>query len=72
MTYEVNHWRRPEKHPDVIVFGHIHKATLKKNRNALQVCPGSATFPNYKCELGTVALLTVNSSKTEAKIIQLS
>ncbi len=71
VKYEVNHWRRPEKYPDVIVFGHIHKPALENDKDALQVCPGSATFPNYKCEPGTVALLTVNSGKAEAKIIQL-
>ncbi|MFC1943127.1 YfcE family phosphodiesterase [Chloroflexota bacterium] len=64
-------WGRPEKHPDVIVFGHTHRATVENGGNALQVNPGSATFPNYKCELGTVALLTVSSGKAEARIIQL-
>jgi putative phosphoesterase len=71
VKYEVNHWRRPEKYPDVVIFGHTHKAVLEKGSGVLRVSPGSATFPNYKCELGTVALLTVNSGNTEAKIIQL-
>ena len=71
VKFAVNHWRRPEKHPDIIVFGHTHKATMGNGRNTLRICPGSATFPDYKYEPGTVALLTVNSGKTEAKIIQL-
>ncbi len=57
--------------PDVIVFGHTHHATLEKKEDLLLVSPGSATFPHYKLELGTVGLLTVNSGKAEAQIIQL-
>ncbi len=70
-NFEVKIWNRPEKHPEVIVFGHTHEASLKRGRGILQVNPGSATFPHYKWELGTVALLAVNSGKTEAQIIQL-
>lgn len=57
--------------PDVIVFGHTHAASLEKKDHLLLVGPGSATFPNYKLELGTVGLLTVHSGKAEAQIIQL-
>jgi putative phosphoesterase len=57
--------------PDVIVFGHTHQATVENHQGVLQVNPGSPTFPGYRLALGTVALLTVNSGKAEAKIIQL-
>lgn len=57
--------------PDVIVFGHTHQASLKNDNGILEVNPGSATFPHYKVELGTVGLLTINSGKAEAQIIQL-
>jgi len=57
--------------PDAIVFGHTHKATLEHIQGILQVNPGSPTFPHYSLQLGTVGLLTVNSGKVEAKIIQL-
>ena len=60
-----------ESAPDVIVFGHAHEASLEKKEDVLLVNPGSPTFPHYKRELGTVALLTVNSGKAEAQIIQL-
>ena len=57
--------------PDVIVFGHTHAPVLEKKDSLLLVSPGSATFPNYKNELGTVGLLEINSGKAEAQIIQL-
>ncbi len=66
-----NRWDGTEKPPDVIVFGHTHQSALQNRDGILQVSPGSATFPDYKNELGTVGLLTVNSGKAEAKIIQL-
>jgi len=57
--------------PGVIVFGHTHKATLEKHQGILHVNPGSPTFPSYNLKLGTVGLLTVNSGRVEAEIIQL-
>jgi len=60
-----------KKPPDVIVFGHTHKATLEKKEDILLVNPGSATFPDYQYRLGTVGLLTINSGKAEAQIVQL-
>ena len=60
-----------ETRPDVIVFGHTHQSSLQHYQGILQINPGSATFPHYRLELGTVGLLTVNSGKAEAQIIQL-
>ena len=68
---EVWYWDDHEKPPDVIVFGHSHEATLENQAGILRVNPGSPTFPHYKHELGTVGLLTVNSGKAEAQIVQL-
>lgn len=64
-------WDGQEKLPDVIVSGHTHWATVKNHRGVLLVNPGSPTYPLYKCKLGTIALLTVNSGKAEAQIVQL-
>ncbi len=69
--YEIWSWDKQENPPDVIVFGHSHKALLENHGDILRVNPGSPTFPHYKHELGTVGLLTVNSGKAEAQIIQL-
>lgn len=60
-----------EKHPDVYVFGDTHEAALENHSDILRVNPGSPTFPHYKLELGTVGLLTVNSGKAKAEIVQL-
>ena len=57
--------------PDVIVFGHTHYATVERNGGVLLVNPGSPAFPNYRREVGTVALLTVSSGKAEVNIVQL-
>ena len=64
-------WDDHEKLPDVIVFGHSHEVTLENDGSILRVNPGSPTFPRYKREPGTVGLLTINSGKAEAQIIQL-
>ncbi len=63
--------RQPDRLPDVIVYGHTHKAELINNDGILQVNPGSPTFPGYKLALGTVALLKVDAGKVEAEIVQL-
>lgn len=62
---------RYDEPPDVIVYGHTHKALMEKQDGILQINPGSPTFPNYRLQLGTVGLLTVNSDKVEAEIVQL-
>ncbi len=62
---------QPESTPDIIISGHTHNATIEEQGSVLLVNPGSLTFPHYKVELGTVALLTVSSGKAEAQIVQL-
>jgi len=61
----------PEDPPDVVVFGHTHFATIEHYKHVLLVNPGSPTLPIYVPKLGTVALLTISSSKVEARIVQL-
>ena len=60
-----------QKNPDVIVYGHTHRAALFNYGSVLTVTPGSATFPNYIRKPGTVGLLTVKSGRVEARIIPL-
>ena len=60
-----------QKNPDVIVYGHTHKAALLNYGSVLTVTPGSATFPHYIPKPGTVGLLTIKSGKVEARIIPL-
>jgi putative phosphoesterase len=58
--------------PDVFVTGHTHAPIIKNHGRVLLVSPGSPTYPNYKCQLGTVGLLTIRSGEAEAKIIKLA
>lgn len=60
-----------KKDPDIIVSGHTHKASMEKHNGILFISPGSATFPNYQLKLGTVALLTIDAGKVDARIVQL-
>ena len=69
--HELWYWDRNEKPPHVIVFGHSHQAALENHGGILQINPGSPTFPQYKQQLGTVGLLSINSGKAEAQIVQL-
>ncbi len=57
--------------PDAIIFGHTHTPAIEDYQGILHVNPGSPTFPRYKLQLGTVGLLSIESGKIEAKIIQL-
>jgi len=59
------------KLPDVIVFGHLHKPSVETKDGITWINPGSPTFPEYIYEAGTVGMLTINSGKAEAKVIQL-
>ncbi|MBI2329507.1 MAG: metallophosphoesterase family protein, partial [Chloroflexi bacterium] len=61
----------PEDPPDVIAFGHTHSAAIEHYKDVLLVNPGSATFPDYVRKLGTLALLTIDSGKVEARIVPL-
>ena len=73
LAHQFEAWdlNKQEKLPDVIVFGHLHKPSLERRNGVLWVNPGSPTFPNYRYELGTVALLTVNDGKADVQIIKL-
>ena len=57
---------------DAIIYGHTHKALIEKHKGVLVVNPGSPTWPNNFPELGTVGLLSIDSGKVDARIIQLA
>jgi len=65
---QIHHREEP---PDVVVFGHTHYATIETYRDILLVNPGSATVPNYVPKLGTIAMLTIEGGKAEARIVRL-
>ena len=58
--------------PDIVVFGHEHATMVHRYGSVLFVNPGSPTFLNYRCGLGTVAILDLESRQAETQIVQLS
>ena len=66
--------RKPDNNhrvPDIVVYGHTHKSMLEKYKGVLIINPGSPTWPNNFPELGTVAILTLNSGDPEIEFIDL-
>jgi putative phosphoesterase len=62
----------PEREiPDAVIYGHTHKALIENHKGVTVINPGSPTWPNNFPELGTVGLLSINSGKVDARIIQL-
>ena len=64
----------PEEHeppPDIVVFGHTHQAAIERYQGVMLVNPGSVNLPHFILQLGTVGLLTIDSGKIEARIVQL-
>ncbi len=57
--------------PDAVIYGHTHKALIEKHKGVLVINPGSPTWPNNFPELGTVGLLSTESGRVDARIIQL-
>ncbi len=68
-------WKAPvkdqEEQPDIIVFGHEHRAVVEKAAGILCINPGSPTFPNRERGLGTVGLLELSPGKAEGQIMSL-
>ena len=69
----------PSSIPDVVVSGHTHASSMEyykvvngdDYKNILLVNPGSATFPGYMPQLGTVGMLTIDSGKVQAQIVSI-
>lgn len=57
--------------PDIVVFGHQHKAIVESYEGILLVSPGSPTFLHYKQGPGTVGILEINDGKVDVSIRQL-
>lgn len=55
---------------DIIIYGHSHKAEIKKSNNILYFNPGSAGPRRFRLPV-TLGLLKVTPDKVEPEIIQL-
>ena len=60
-----------EERPDIIVFGHEHRAIVEKSDGILHINPGSPTLLNHQRGLGTVGILELSSGKADIQIVQL-
>lgn len=70
--YAIPDPRQDSISPDILVFGHTHRAVIERRDGVLLINPGSATLPNYVPVLGTVALLTLTSGGIDAQIVPLA
>jgi len=57
--------------PDIVVYGHEHCPIVRRPMGVLFVNPGSPTLPDYRCRLGTVGILNIDSGGAEVDILQL-
>lgn len=57
--------------PNIVVFGHEHRVIVQRHSGVLFVNPGSPTFLNYRCGLGTVGILEIGSGEAQVSIVQL-
>ena len=63
--------RKEHRSPDIVVFGHEHDTLVQRCDGVLFVNPGSPTFLKYRPGLGTVGILSIDSDKVQAFILQL-
>jgi len=59
------------KIPHVVIYGHTHQPGIEHHKGVLIVNPGSATWPHYVPQPGTVGLLTIQEGSVDARIISL-
>ena len=73
LGHERHHLRMQSQHesPDIIVFGHEHRAVNERIGETMYVNPGSPTYLDYQRGLGTVGILTIESGQAKVDIIKL-
>ncbi len=75
VTIKLSHYRDfaddSKNPPNVVVYGHTHQSKLEERNGTIRINPGSPTFPGYAHVLGTVGLISIDSGKAEARIVQL-
>ena len=61
----------PDGRPDIVVFGHEHRAVVQQVDGVLFINPGSPTFLYYCRGLGTAGILDINSGEVDTRILRL-
>jgi len=57
--------------PDLIIGGHTHWPAVERRGKQLWINPGSATYPQYKPRLGTVALVKIENDTINGEILNI-
>ncbi|MCX6007873.1 MAG: YfcE family phosphodiesterase [Chloroflexi bacterium] len=57
--------------PDIIIFGHTHRALVYRNDDVVIINPGSPTVPLQRNWRGSVVLLTLEPGKISPSIIRI-
>ena len=57
--------------PDIIIFGHTHRALVYRNDDVVIINPGSPTVPFQRNWRGSVVLLTLEPGKISTAIIRI-
>jgi putative phosphoesterase len=65
------HMRVVPEPPDIIVFGHTHRALVHAHDDVMIINPGSPTVPFQRNWRGSVVLLTLQKGKILPEIIRL-
>ena len=60
-----------DHHPDIIIYGHVHRTEVEFFNGVLHICSGSPTMLHYHRGLGTVGILELNEGKANIQILQL-
>jgi len=67
----MEHLRLIEEPPDIIIFGHTHRALVYRNDDVVIINPGSPTVPFQRYWRGSVVLLTLEPGKISTSIIRI-
>ena len=57
--------------PDIIIFGHTHRALIYRNDDVVIINPGSPTLPFNRYWRGSVVLLTLEPGKISPSIVRI-
>lgn len=68
LTYHLSLIQDP---PDIIIFGHTHRALVYRNDDVVIINPGSPTVPLQRHWRGSVALLNLEPGKISTSIVRI-
>lgn len=67
----IQHLHLLQDPPDIIIFGHTHRALIYRNDDVVIINPGSPTVPLMRHWRGSVVLLTLEPGNISPKIVRI-